>query len=82
MVSNLPQLSAINVTACKSPVLVLNSLAVEDEVSRLFELLQECTNFAQYKTFKIFMILISIGCTRDVVLEDRNSSWIFFKELK
>jgi hypothetical protein len=74
---------AINFAACKSSILALTFLAVEDMSVDFLELLQECSLPALGDIrYSNFFIPMSIGCTRDVVLGDRNASWIFFKESK
>jgi hypothetical protein len=83
LVLTLHRLSAINCTACTS-ILALTSLAADDDVSNLLELLQgwSLPTLHNIRSFKFFMIPMSTVCTRDVVLGDRNSNWIFFKECK
>jgi hypothetical protein len=75
LVLTLRQLSAISCATCRS-----TSLAVED-VTRFSWIASgmQFTDFVPCKAFKFVMILMSIDCTKDMVLSDRTSSWVFFK---
>jgi hypothetical protein len=65
-------------------LLALKSLAIEDYVSRFSWIASRTyfTTFAWHKVFRFFIIPMWIGCTKDVELGDRNSSWIFYKVSK